>query len=336
MALTLMIKPPSGEDDEALALTLEAPRIVIGRARGCEVMLPDPTVSGRHASIRQRGGENLIVDEGSTNGILVGSVKLPAQTPRAVRDGEMVRVGRVWLEVRTGLGVPSEPRRAEVVARQWLRHQLAADGEPVAPLLRVVEGPDRGLEILLSDPDQEIVIGRGQQANLTLADELISRRHASVCRLGADWVVRDLGSKRGSFLAEVPLDAAGVPWRSGTLLRLGDSAVELHDPVPEALDEVLAAPDERMSPREFAETPPGVDAAEEPPLVSAPEEVGYVGEEAMLDETSSADGDDGDEAELEPVDGRQGSMPIVETVVVLLALAMLAASVAALVWLLGS
>ena len=48
MALTVLIKQ-EGEDD--LALTLDAPRIVIGRSKACEVQLPDPTVSARHAVI---------------------------------------------------------------------------------------------------------------------------------------------------------------------------------------------------------------------------------------------------------------------------------------------
>ena len=87
MAVTVLIRA-ADHGEEPLALTLDAPRIVIGRGKGCEIQLPDPTVSARHASLRLRGGENLIIDEGSTNGIAVGSVRLPPQTPRALRDGD--------------------------------------------------------------------------------------------------------------------------------------------------------------------------------------------------------------------------------------------------------
>jgi len=63
------------------------------------VRLPDPTVSHRHASLRQRGTDYIIVDEDSTNGTFVGPVRLPPQTPRVIRSGDLVRVGRVWLEL---------------------------------------------------------------------------------------------------------------------------------------------------------------------------------------------------------------------------------------------
>jgi pSer/pThr/pTyr-binding forkhead associated (FHA) protein len=332
MALTVLIKLPGDEDDSELALTLDAPRIVIGRSRGCEVLLPDPTVSPRHASIRQRGGENIIVDEGSTNGILVGSVKLPPQTPRAVRDRELVRVGRVWLELRTGLGVPSTPQQAQTVALRWLRQRLAADGEPMVPTVRVVDGPDEGTELALADPDREYVIGRSPQADLTLDDASLSRRHASVRRQGAEWLARDLGSKRGGALGDEPLAADGAPWRDGARLCLGQSTLELHDPLPEALAELLRAPDERMSPREFTEPPPGAPADAATEVVTAPEEPAPVSEDLAADALARADAAD---EELEPIDEAEHGGALVSTLIVVVALAVLGVSVAGLVWLLG-
>src|SRR5215510_1087897 len=97
MALTIVIR--SGDGQTPAAITFDAPRVVIGRGEGCEVRLPDPSVSHRHASIRQRGSEYIVMDEGSTNGTFVGPVRLAAQAPRVLRSGDLVRVGRVWLEV---------------------------------------------------------------------------------------------------------------------------------------------------------------------------------------------------------------------------------------------
>src|SRR5262245_23419289 len=98
MALTVVVR--SGDLPAPAAITFDAPRIVIGRGEGCEVRLPDPSISHRHASIRQRGTDYVIIDEGSTNGTFVGPVRLSAQAPRMIRSGELIRVGRVWLEVR--------------------------------------------------------------------------------------------------------------------------------------------------------------------------------------------------------------------------------------------
>src|SRR3954465_14885962 len=83
-----------------LSITLDSPMIVIGRGEGSEIRLPDPSVSHRHATIRARGSEFILVDEGSTNGTFMGGVKLGALAPRILKHGDLARVGRVWLEVR--------------------------------------------------------------------------------------------------------------------------------------------------------------------------------------------------------------------------------------------
>src|SRR3954469_11308238 len=99
MAVTIVVR--SGDEGASeLSLTLDSPRLVIGRGEGCDIRLPDPSVSHRHASLRQRGGEYVLYDENSTNGTFMDRVRLPPQTPRVVRSGERVRVGRVWLALR--------------------------------------------------------------------------------------------------------------------------------------------------------------------------------------------------------------------------------------------
>src|ERR1041384_5333127 len=97
MALTVVVR--SGDHPTPLKISPDAPRIVIGRAEGCEIRLPDPSVSHRHASIRQRGSDYVVVDEGSTNGTFVGPVRLSPQAPRMIKSGELLRIGRIWLEL---------------------------------------------------------------------------------------------------------------------------------------------------------------------------------------------------------------------------------------------
>ncbi|HXK19555.1 MAG TPA: FHA domain-containing protein, partial [Polyangiaceae bacterium] len=106
MALTVVVR--SGDHPTPLKISLDAPRIVIGRGDGCEIRLPDPSVSHRHASIRQRGSDYVVVDEGSTNGTFVGPVRLSPQAPRVVKSGELVRIGRIWLELTVEPGPPTD------------------------------------------------------------------------------------------------------------------------------------------------------------------------------------------------------------------------------------
>src|SRR5215813_1081410 len=102
MPVTVVVRsasPGAASAGEVPSLTFDGPRTVIGRGPGSDVRLPDPSVSVRHASLRATGTEYAIVDEGSTNGTWVGGVKLSPHTPRIVKSGDLLRVGRVWLEV---------------------------------------------------------------------------------------------------------------------------------------------------------------------------------------------------------------------------------------------
>jgi diguanylate cyclase (GGDEF)-like protein len=46
---------------------------------------------------------------------------------------------------------------------------------------------------------ESTVIGRGQQADIQVIDEGISRRHAEIMHVGGDIVIRDLGSTNGTY-----------------------------------------------------------------------------------------------------------------------------------------
>lgn len=73
-----------------------------------------------------------------------------------------------------------------------------------------------------SFPDR-ITIGRTSNNDVVVADTSVSRLHAYVRRAGAHWVVADAGSKNGSWLAGITLDArreTSLPSRA--VLRLGD------------------------------------------------------------------------------------------------------------------
>ncbi|MEZ4250630.1 MAG: FHA domain-containing protein [Polyangiales bacterium] len=47
--------------------------VVIGRSRDCDLVLKDPTISGRHARLAWDDGKILVEDLGSANGTFVGA-----------------------------------------------------------------------------------------------------------------------------------------------------------------------------------------------------------------------------------------------------------------------
>jgi pSer/pThr/pTyr-binding forkhead associated (FHA) protein len=140
--------------------------------------------------------------------------------------------------------------------------------------LEVVEGAGAGRRVALAGP---VTVGRGREADLVLADELVSRRHAQVTPSGSGAVVEDLGSRNGTFV-----NGEGIhgPARvePGDQLQLGVTLVELRSARqiaerPSAVHPVpppLAVP--ARTPDYLAGTDPDQDAA--PPPAAAGQAAG--------------------------------------------------------------
>ena len=327
MALTVVVR--SGDSTSPPKVTFDAPRIVIGRGEGCDVRLPDPSVSHRHASIRQRGSEYLVVDEGSTNGTFVGPVRLSPHAPRVVRAGEMVRIGRIWLELTIEHVVPTANPGllTREIALGLVAEALAAQGEPATAIVRVVEGPDVGRELAVSEPGRAYVVGRGQAVDLALDDVDASRRHVEIIRRGSQLLVRDLGSKNGARFGDRPLTPdKEVPWPAGTPLVVGGNRLGYEDPVADALAELERSADERMR---------DDDSVDPPNASSAPEESAEPPSAAQLQ-----DGAASPIARVPSAGKRSNETPrgwtVTDLIVALIALSVLGLSILGLVWLFRS
>ena len=264
-------KLAASASDEA-SLVFDMPRIFIGRGESADLRLPDPSVSARHASLRQRGNEIVIVDEGSTNGTALDSVLLAPQSPRVLRSGDLVRVGRVWLEIRIDplLMANANPTSAKALALGLITQALATQGEDGNPRLVVTNGPDAGKSLDLSDGTRRYVLGRAPEVDLVLEDETTARRHVELGVKGDSLVVKDLGSNTANLEGTV-LGKTDTPWRVGQTLVLGKNSVVFEYPAAVALAELSRCADEVMQPGDVPPRPrTAADESPAPPEVSEP------------------------------------------------------------------
>jgi hypothetical protein len=97
----------------------------------------------------------------------------------------------------------------------------SADLSNRAPRLVVERAPghDPGM---IYDLDGELVLGRGDRAEIRLEDPFASSRHAHIYEQGNILVVEDLGSTNGTYLNEELLETPR-PLHPGDRLRIGDS-----------------------------------------------------------------------------------------------------------------
>jgi pSer/pThr/pTyr-binding forkhead associated (FHA) protein len=147
--------------------------------------------------------------------------------------------------------------------------------------LEIVEGAGAGRLLALGEG---VTVGRGEDADLVLADELVSRRHAQLTPSGSGAVVEDLGSRNGTFV-----NGEGVhgPTRldPGDQLQLGVTLVELRSasqiaerpsavqPVPPPLAVPERAPDYLAGGEADDGTDPPVAGSGAPPPPPTPDPV---------------------------------------------------------------
>ena len=96
LVASAMQEAPGGAAVGSLLLTdgrripLGEDPVCIGRLPECDVVLSDPNASRRHAEVRRRGNDFIVVDLGSTNGTKVNGAGI---RERRLNDGDEIALG---------------------------------------------------------------------------------------------------------------------------------------------------------------------------------------------------------------------------------------------------
>jgi len=100
----------------------------------------------------------------------------------------------------------------------------AKPGRGTPRFLVVTEGGLSGVSIDLSD--QQITMGRANDATLVLNDDYASTYHARIFPQDGQWLVEDLGSTNGTYLDHQKV-ARPTPVPVGVPIRIGKTVLEL-------------------------------------------------------------------------------------------------------------
>jgi pSer/pThr/pTyr-binding forkhead associated (FHA) protein len=141
----------------------------------------------------------------------------------------------LWLFVIAAIGVVRTDMFGTTAAKARIRSRSAAQapGQPQHPArasrgapryLLVTGGPLSGMTINLTD--QQITMGRANDATLVLNDDYASSRHARIFPQDGQWIVEDLGSTNGTYLDRQKVTRP-TPVPVGAPIRIGKTVLEL-------------------------------------------------------------------------------------------------------------
>ncbi len=181
-------------DDEGKRtdLLLSRGEYTIGRDEGNTVRLTDRNISRKHMLLRKQEGAGWVIEDlSSYNGVFVNSERVSSAQPLA--HGDVVQVGDYRLEV-------ADEARAEVTGATTV-----ATTHSAPPTARVLDRPDRfvvvdgaaaGTEYPLDS--ERTVIGRAEDAEISINHSSVSRVHAEVVRVAEGvYEIFDRGSSNG-------------------------------------------------------------------------------------------------------------------------------------------
>ena len=141
----------------------------------------------------------------------------------------------LWLFVIAAVGVVRTdmfgPSRASRKAGRAAKAQRPArpprsvrNGRGEPQRLLVTSGALAGTSLGLTD--QQITVGRANDATLVLNDDYASSRHARLFPQDGQWIVEDLGSTNGTYLDRQKVTQP-TPVPVGVPIRIGKTVLEL-------------------------------------------------------------------------------------------------------------
>lgn len=320
MAITLVV---SSQGTAPETITLDQPRVVLGRGPSADVRLPSRAVSELHAVLKVEIGEVSVIDEGSTNGTRVNGTAIPRGRKKPLRTGDVVQIGGYEVRVEIAPAMADPPERTGSLARKLLLDALAqVGGEAAPPRLVLLTGKRAGCGWEFPAAPSRMVAGRGDGCEVLLDEPDCSRAHAEFLRDAEGVSARDLGSKNGFFIADRRITDKRL--RHGDEITIGRTVLRFEDPTEELLKALEQGPDEPAPPPPPPPTPAPPTPASTPPPAPEPAVASSPPPEAVSAESAPS----AVRTPTRPLPARRSNP--VDWIVVALAVVILAVSVAAL------
>jgi hypothetical protein len=131
-------------------------------------------------------------------------------------------IGVVRTDLLGGGGTPRRARTRQAPPPRPVRPARGGRGTP--RLLVVTAGALKGTSLDLTQ--QQITLGRANDATLVLNDDYASSRHARIFPQDGQWIVEDLGSTNGTYLDRQKVTRP-TPVPLGVPIRIGKTVLEL-------------------------------------------------------------------------------------------------------------
>lgn len=188
----------------------------IGRAKTCDIVLRNPTVSRFHAVIARRGKGWIIFDTGSKAGILVNGEKIDKYAK--IYHGDILTIGSTVFRFSSPLHKRPPEKKTELKRE---RPDIEKE-KPSMPPKKI------NADVLLQLPEKKpypllsgsCVIGRAASCDIVLPIRTVSQKHCRIERIRGVPHITDFNSAGGTYLNGKKITDT-TPIHDGDILTIG-------------------------------------------------------------------------------------------------------------------
>ena len=179
---------------------------VVGRSPEADLQIPDgyDFISSRHFVLHRDGAIFTITDLDSTNGTLLNNRSLPPNSPVDLHHNAIIRIGDDSFGISLGLTF----------------HNPLETNAPVDGFLMAAQSVFMRME-------KPISIGRLPENDIVLEEMDVSRKHATISKLNDRYVLKDQGSRNGTFVNGQLVNAVGL--NEGDVISIGNYLLTFQD-----------------------------------------------------------------------------------------------------------
>jgi pSer/pThr/pTyr-binding forkhead associated (FHA) protein/tetratricopeptide (TPR) repeat protein len=232
--MSVLIVSREGVVEQQISLNKDV--VTIGRLEDNDIVLGDGSISRHHAHIERHGGQFIIKDLGSQNGIWVAGARV-AQWELQPGVPFVMGVFTANYELPAAEHFPLTPPSAPVL------------GTASPAKLFVIDGPVPIRELSLNLP--EVLFGRAPSCHIPIDSEAVSRTHARISYQNNQFIISDAGSLNGVFVNGLRVESQ--PLQHGDEILIGPARF-----IFSATGEYLAPPPvPELAPDSGGMQPPG-------------------------------------------------------------------------------
>lgn len=197
--------------------------ITIGRDPGSRIVIEDRAASRKHGVFHWEGDAFVYQDLSSSNGSLLNGKKVDQVT---LSDGDCICIGdaELLLELTDGALLEDDTDRTPIAALASGPASGPVTSSATSSVRTTPSGPclayqNGGIDHWIPAVGR-VVIGRADDADVTIEDNRISSKHAVLLEQDGEWYVSDLGSGNGIVVGQQRVKKLelrdGIQFRIGT------------------------------------------------------------------------------------------------------------------------